>query len=444
MCGVAGGLNISNQDVEKMLETISHRGIDNYNIKKINNIILGVNILPIISNNRKNQPIVDMQKVGLVFNGEIYNYKDINLKYNLNIKDLNNDTNVLFRSLNAGLNNYNQLEGQFAFAYVENNKIHLVRDYPGISPLFYSIKDDKFAFASESKALESIGITEIKVVLPGTEIIYDCNKGNIHQNKWIELEKIEYQEPIDELDKLLNQVVRSQLTYGIRDNKVGILLSGGVDSALLAYYISLYNKDVIAFTIDGVDSEYAKEVCTKLNIQHIVIDAKKLFNNNSIEYKGNQYNQQFEPINNSLYVPTYIISQKAKQLGIKILYSGDGIDELFGGYDIHTGYEGWLNNISRNLLDTIHSYSLERYDLATMANTIEGRVPFLDRKIIEFALSLDEKYKMKDNNNKYIIRKIAERYLPKNIAWRDKIPMQVSTGSYKAIYRKEWGNSLMM
>lgn len=440
MCGIAGGVNIGQDTMRKMLDSIKHRGTDNFNIVEMGNAICGANVLPLMNDTKGSQPVI-VENNTLVFNGEIYNYKELAAAAGIYSGSDITDTKVLGKLMAKGNYDYNEIDGQFAFAVVNEDNITLVRDYPGIVPLFYSVQKGRFAFASESRCLELAGFEVVNVVIPGTEVTY--NNGNIKTNKWIKFKGDTLKNPVDELDELMESAVRSQVLHGNPQNKVGIMLSGGVDSALLAYYMKLFKKEVYAFTIDGIDTEYAKMISDTLSLEHVILDGVPLYNDKADIYRPEQYNNHFTNLNNSLFVPTLVIAERAREVGIKILFSGDGIDELFGGYDIYSGYDGWVNMITHNMVDTVHSYSLERFDLAAMAHTIETRVPFLSRQIIGFAFNLDEQYKIRGKENKWIIRKIAEKYIPPEVAWRTKYPMQVSTKSYETLYGKEWQGSIL-
>ncbi|KOY65416.1 asparagine synthetase B family protein [Clostridium sporogenes] len=439
MCGIAGGINVNNLKIINILEKTSHRGTDNYHIKSNGNVIMGINILPLYNGKSKNQPISNLESV-FVCNAEIYNCKEISKKYSIERYEYMTDSEILAQLMKLECFDYNELNGQFAFAYAKNNELILVRDYPGISPLFYARKEESFAFSSESKGLVAAGFEDIQVVKPGTKVV--IRQGKIEIKSWINFKKINILNPINELDEHMNNIIRSQIQHGTVRNKIGIMLSGGVDSALLAYYLSLYNKDVHAFIIEGQDSKYAKIVSKYLKINYTIIKAEEIYNQKSNIYKPEQYNKQFYELNNSLYVPSYIIAEHASNRGVNIMFAGDGLDEIFGGYSIYPKYPGNINIITKNIVDLMHAFSLERLDLALMSHTIETRVPFVNKSIIEFGLSLDEQYKIKDGHEKWIIHKIAEKYLPTEIAWREKCPMQVSTNSYQVIYKKLWKNSM--
>lgn len=439
MCGIAGGIGLESNEVEEMLNTILHRGIDNLHIYTKNNFSIGVNILP-INGQKISQPIADSDYV-MGYNGEIYNVNEISEMNGFNINNYGSDTDILFELIHDDLD-YNTLNGQFAIAYMDKEgAVHLVRDYPGISPLFYVLSKGKFIFASESNAIEQAGYEEIRVVVPGTEVIY--KDGNIHINEWINLKRQEFVNPVDELDNILSKAVQEQIIYGNCENKIGIMLSGGVDSSLLVHYATKTNKEFCVFTINGADNEYAEQVCKQYSLRQIQVKLDKCDKKIYDIYKSSKYNMQFNKLNNSLYVPTYIIAEAAKKNGIRIVLSGDGIDELFGGYELQESYNGYLNFVLKNMMQSLHSYSLERLDLACMIHTIEPRVPFLSRSVIEAAFSLDEEYKIRPEGDKWIIRKIAEKYFKKEIAWREKIPMQVSTESYSMIYGCNWEKCYM-
>ena len=372
MCGFAGFTNpvsesFAENTIKKMLCPIKHRGPDSNSIQISNNIALGHYRLSIIDLKGGQQPRIDKEDDSyLVFNGEIYGYKeqaDLLRAQGILLKD-NSDTEVLFKSLRYfGVEKtLEKIDGMFAFAYYEgkSDTLWLVRDPAGEKPLYYSMTEKSTYFGSELSSLAACKntlpfkinedalfsylhldyipkdktiISNINKVLPGEVIKIKNNTINKNFYFKINLDKkinISKNDAINQLEYLLEESIKKRL---IADVPIGIFLSGGIDSSLIAYYAQKHNNNIKSFTIkmdnDSYDeSKYAKLVADSLGIKNYIAE----FDDNAILESLDLVESKLdEPLSDPSILPTFLLSKFAKEQ-VKVALSGDGADELFCGY----------------------------------------------------------------------------------------------------------------
>jgi asparagine synthase (glutamine-hydrolysing) len=399
MCGIVGIFGGDIRFIENASLAIKHRGPDDHGIyiNKLHKIGLAHRRLSIIDTSSfGHQPMVsDDGKVVLIFNGEIYNYKEIR-------KDLiregylfkgDSDTEVLLNLyLSKGKEMLAYLNGIFAFAiYDENSKIlFLARDAMGVKPLYYSNQNNSFLFASEIKALlkltnqdramDPISINRylsflwcpgdgtplkcVKKLLPG-EAIFVKNGFVVNQWLWYKLpilsiprKKISRIKVVDGVTKKLRNAVHSQM---ISDVPLGAFLSGGIDSSAIVAFARELNPNIKCFSIEtkgkqdkGVidDLPYAKKVAKHLGVELEIasIESNKIAED--LEYMVAQLD---EPLADPAALNVFYISMLAKNQGIKVLLSGAGGDDLFTGYRRHYAlqmetYWNWMPKTIRTSL----------------------------------------------------------------------------------------------
>ena len=389
MCGIGGIININNSKIdpniiENIKDSLEHRGPDNSSIKYINesNCFVHTRLSIIDLNDRSNQPFQNEDKrYTLVFNGEIYNYKEIRKE----LEDLGvgftteGDTEVLLKGfIEYGPNVLEKLRGQFAFAIYDSTEesLFLARDRIGIKPLYLSNNENWFIFGSEIKAIEKSGVipfsedvesyisylrhlcvpgnrTGNKNILklePGEYAIFSLKEGLIRNKYWdpfsFEINNdIHEEEAIDEVERLLKESIEYRK---VSDVEVGLFLSGGVDSSLIGKLMKENEKSGLkGFNIDYEDHfegykgevQEAKYASSFLNIELI---------ENKIKYSDfqdilNNYSfYQDDLIGDEVGIPLYFLGKNARSNGIKVVQVGEGADELF------YGYEHWLRYIKLN------------------------------------------------------------------------------------------------
>lgn len=377
MCGIAG-FTVTNDFpsdniLARMLQVIRYRGPDDENSFVDQSIAFGHLRLSIIDLDGGQQPRTDSvnntnnTNNTLIFNGEIYGYKKLAKKLLENghrLKD-ESDTEVLFTLLRTiGIENtLNQINGMFAFAFRPQNtkKIILARDRFGEKPLYYTVKGKQLIFASEIKSIlqhplcsdsvidrgsictyltteyllgESTGYVGIKKLLPGHFLVFE--DGELSINKYFDTSEIlpiqqtSQPERLILLEEQLNLAIEEQL---VADVPLGVFLSGGIDSSLVAAISKQHQNEITAHTIkmpNGSfdESNHAIQVSKHLDINLNLIE---ITNNDILDTFNHIGGLLDQPFADSSMIPTYLVSQKTRQ-SVKVALGGDGADELFAGY----------------------------------------------------------------------------------------------------------------
>jgi asparagine synthase (glutamine-hydrolysing) len=372
MCGFVGFTSPKKNSkviIGRMLNSIAHRGPDGRGIYVDENLALGHARLAIIEPEGGKQPRFEKKnKNVLVFNGEIYGYKkfqDQLIKNNIHLKD-SSDTEVLFQLIKKeGIYGaIRQINGMFAFAYKDgkSGNVFLVRDRAGEKPLFYSLQDGILIFASEISGIrkhplykdnkidkcsiakyltlqyvpsDESGFYSIRKLPPGHILEFTHGKISLIQywkpeiNSLIKKES-DNQQKVFELNNLLISSVKNQL---IADVPVGVFLSGGLDSSLIAAIASQCKSDVTAFSMRMPGLTFDETPYAKLAAKYIGIPLEIITFENSeiIDAFDSLISKLDEPFADISLLPTYLLC-KATSKKVKVALSGDGADELFGGY----------------------------------------------------------------------------------------------------------------
>jgi asparagine synthase (glutamine-hydrolysing) len=378
LCGIAGLISrsVDQQSIKLMCDSLSHRGPDAQGIWTGKGIALGHTRLSILDPEpRSNQPFVKNGLV-IVFNGEIYNYKAIRDSLSGFCEfETASDTEVVLEAWRRwGTSCLENFRGMYAFAIHEfkSGKTWIVRDPFGIKPLFYySASDGRVAFASELKALEVVFRTEFEVdetaiaasllfcwipedkciwkqvrkLEPGCYLEIEPNR-NPERSRYFHPDKLLGQETITDLaqatsmlDDALYDSVKSHL---VADVPVSAFLSGGVDSSLIVAMASSLNPDIECYTIKFRDADksaeamaddayYAAIVAKELGVKLHTIEVQP----DLVELLPKIVHHLDEPIGDSAAISTFLICEAARERGVKVLLSGMGADEMFGGYRKH-------------------------------------------------------------------------------------------------------------
>ena len=427
MCGIAGAAGKETEaSVQRMLEAIRHRGPDGMGMFSQGDVTLGNVLLKITGD--MSQPIHN--RGALTYNGEIYNFREIAKKRDLST---DSDSEVLFEMIESiGMEAaLGELDGDYAFAFASDGTIQLARDPAGVKPLYYGRSEELFAFASEKKALSAIGITEINSLEPGYMLTH-C-EGRLMEKKvtgFVRRERI-----TDEnlgSDALFNAIERAvkKRTY----SPCAISFSGGLDSSLIAALCpeaELYSVGM-AGSHDSIQTKKAAVLLgmeDKLQLQELTIDDIVSALPDVIRAI-----ESAEPQKVSIAMPLFFASKNAHDDGIRVMLSGQGADELFGGYKKYGSLEPHeLENALLRDLDNIAKNNLERDDAASMTHAVELRVPYLDREVVELALRIAPELKIKNDVRKHILRLAAGKLLPDELVFKEKKAAQYSSGIYSAI-----------
>jgi asparagine synthase (glutamine-hydrolysing) len=450
MCGIIGVFDIKNNSqalrpqVLEMSKKIRHRGPDWSGIFCDTNVLLAHERLAIVDPQSGGQPLYSEDRnLILAVNGEIYNHMDLRK----DLTDYNflthSDCEVilaLYRKKGAAF--IEDLNGIFAFAlYDKENDCYLIaRDHMGIIPLYMGWDQfGQFYVASELKALEGV-CNKIEEFLPGH---YLYSKESQELQKWYTREWVDYENvkdntsDINELRSALEAAVHRQL---MSDVPYGVLLSGGLDSSI----ISAITKKYASKRIESNDTQTAwypqlHSFAVGLVGSPDLIAARKVAEHiGSVHHEINFTVQEgLDAIRDVIYhletydvttirasTPMYLLARVIKSMGIKMVLSGEGADELFGGYlyfhkapNAKAFHEETVRKLSK-----LHLYDCLRANKSLAAWGIEGRVPFLDKEFMDVAMRLNPEDKMAkdDKMEKWILRKAFEDLLPESIVWRQK------------------------
>jgi len=451
MCGIIGIFEINKEDSDlrsQLLEQsrkIRHRGPDWSGIYDGKKALLAHERLAIVDPQSGKQPLfsTDKKKV-LAANGEIYNHRELRkeLSKEYQFRTESDCEIILALYEEFGIDFLNKLNGIFGFAlYDEVNESYLVaRDHIGIIPLYmgWDIKG-RLYFASELKALEGY-CKKIEEFPPG-HYITNSTKEPV---KWYDPQWVSYDfvknsknSTLQDLQDSFEKAVHRQL---MTDVPYGVLLSGGLDSSV----VSALAKKYASKRVESDDRERAwwpslHSFAIGLEGSPDLIAAQKVADHiGTIHHEVHFTIQEgLDALHDVIYhletydvttvrasTPMYLLARVIKSMGIKMVLSGEGSDEIFGGYlyfhkapNDQEFHEETIRKLSK-----LHMYDCLRANKSLAAWGVEGRVPFLDKEFMDTAMMLDPQEKMitGDRIEKWILRKAFEDYLPEEIAWRQK------------------------
>lgn len=520
MCGICGVVRFGSSkvtetlqfdSVAKMTDSMISRGPDSQGLCLKQNMAFGHRRLSIFDLTEKgHQPMVDMgMGLTIVYNGALYNYRELRtdlegVGYSFYS---DSDTEVLLKAYHAwGTKAFDRLNGMFAFAifHHDNEDVLLVRDRLGIKPLYYSLNNERLIFGSTVQALLASGevdvdinpialhyymsfhsvvpspetiLNGVKKVPPGSFMVVGADGTVVKHQYWnLSFDNTPYGDLDEESWKFkvkehLERAVKRRL---VADVPVGALLSGGLDSSLIVGMLSrLGQNDLNTFSIGfesvggekGDEFEYSDIIANYFGTKHhqIVIDNRTL-----LPALEQCVKAMSEPMVSHDCIGFYLLSQEVSKY-VKVVQSGQGADEVFGGYHWYPPLleaENALDDYSTLFFDgddqafrqAVHSrfhkknYSrdfvakhfeqpgarsaidkalridttvmliddpVKRVDNMTMAWGLEARVPFLDHELVELAAQVPPEYKIK-NDGKHILKEIARKILPSEVIDRPK------------------------
>ena len=443
MCGIVA-INGNNADcwapqLDNMLGRLSHRGPDDKGTYVDSDIILGQTRLSIIDVAGGKQPIfAEDGQTCIVCNGEIYNHA--NLKDRLSQPhhfSTRSDTEAILHLFEEeGEKSVAKLDGMFAFVIYDGKDILVARDPLGIKPLYYSHKDDCLFLASEIKALKGIAGT-IKE-FPAAHY-YSTRDGIVQYYNLPEIG--EWNNNVDEICRgLRDRLYRAIEKRWMADVSVGCFLSGGLDSSLISA-VSKQNFDCLDTFSVGLEEEsqdlvYARKAADFLGTTHHEYAYTR---NEVLEVLPDviYHLESFDPALVRSAIPCYFVSRLARDY-VKVILTGEGSDEVFAGYHYFKRFDDKndVHNEALRILAGLHNMNLQRVDRATMAHSIEARVPFLDIGFVEYAMSINPELKQAGKEKKmekWLLRQAFAGFLPDEIIWRPKMEFAAGCGSEELI-----------
>ena len=524
MCGIVGANFKPNCNFLEIAKIMSNRGPDFCDVKRIGNNNFGHTRLSIIDlEMRSNQPMT-FDDILIVFNGEIYNYKQL-IKSEILECQTSSDTEVIIRLYQKyGVDFLKLLNGAFSFCIydIKKDKYFCARDRYGKKPFYYYFKDNKFIFSSMIKPIiKALGYTpkinkialaqylqyfvplapntfyqDILKLENGSYIIVENVKLTSKKYYKINTYKSIHDEPtaLKSIEDILIDSIEKRL---ISDVEVGSLLSGGIDSSLIStLYSQISGKKIKTFSVGYSEHKkyselpFASVLAKSINSEHTALEISQ---KDYIESLEDVFENLEEPHADPASVPLYLLTKEIKRQGIKTVLSGEGSDELFLGYEhyakflkyykfkdslqssqneflddiigalqTNTKESEYLRRVVKgeniyNSFGEIYTFNqkqklfnkcpnfksqhtkkdpvdwmsyidtkiwlgqalLSKVDKMSMANGVETRNPFLDYRLVDTTFSIDSKIKVGDTN-KYLLKKIARKYIPNEIINRSK------------------------
>ena len=450
MCGIVCAFDLKQPTDDlggqllSMSKKIRHRGPDWNGIYADEKAILAHERLAIVDPASGKQPLLSEDgTVVLAANGEIYNHKELrkSLSIPYTFKTESDCEVILALYKEHGKAFLDHLNGIFAFALYDSktNEFLIARDHMGIIPLYMGWDQyGTFYVGSELKSLEGV-CSKIELFPPGHLLTNNLEEPEQWYNRdWMSYDAVaENTTSIEELRAALEAAVKRQL---MSDVPYGVLLSGGLDSSVTSAVAKKYAE----MRVESNDEQAAwwprlHSFAVGLEGSPDLAAAQKVADQIGTVHHEIKFTIQegLDAIRDVIYhletydittirasTPMYLMARVIKSMGIKMVLSGEGADELFGGYlyfhkapsaqDFH---EETVRKLSK-----LHMYDCLRANKSLAAWGIEGRVPFLDKEFIDVAMRLNPKDKMAGNGKieKYVVRKAFEDYLPQEVAWRQK------------------------
>ncbi|CAM1345547.1 asparagine synthase B [Tenacibaculum amylolyticum] len=449
MCGIVCAFDLKEKSdalrpqILEMSKKIRHRGPDWSGIYSDDKTIMAHERLAIVDPTSGQQPLFSSdRRFVLAANGEIYNHQELRAQFKDKFEfQTKSDCEVIIALYQEkGVEFLDDLNGIFGFAVYDakTDEYLVARDHMGIIPLYMGWdKKGTFYVASELKALEGF-CNKIEVFPPGHYYTREDGLQRWYSRDWMEHEAVrENQTSIDELRDALEAAVHRQL---MSDVPYGVLLSGGLDSSITSAIAKKYASKRIesgdeeeawypqlhSFSIGlkgSPDLAAAKKVSDHIGTIHHEITFTIQEGLDAI--RDVIYNLETYDITTiRASTPMYLMARVIKSMGIKMVLSGEGADEIFGGYlYFHKAPDAEeFHKETVRKLDKLYQYDCLRANKSLMAWGIEGRVPFLDKEFMDIAMRINPEDKMINGERmeKWVLRKAFESYLPESVAWRQK------------------------
>lgn len=445
MCGIAGCFGKPDEvTVNKMLDTLGHRGPNDRGIHSGNSFTLGHTRLSIVDVQGGKQPILTTDgRAALISNGEIYNFRRIKKSQ---LKDVVFKTQsdaevVLHLYRQKGPECVKDLDGMFAFALADGDDFMLARDPIGIKPMYYGFHKNSLYFSSELGAMSFTGLDEVHEFPAGH--YYTPSEGFVAYYNVPPIEDhilTDIDETCDLIRKTFITSVKKRLLAD-PDVPIGSFCSGGLDSSLVAAIAADEIPNLHTFVVgmrdeNGVLSDDIK--AARIASKHIGSTHHELI------FTENDYYEALPTVINKLEsydpslvrcaVPCYLTCKLAAEY-VTVVLTGEGADELFTGYHYMKHYPvEVLNKEARRCIGNLHNINLQRADRMGMFYSLELRVPFLDVAMVDLSMKIPPELKIREHNGakieKWIFRKAFENtnYLPDEILWRYKVQYTQGSG----------------
>lgn len=427
-----------------LLRTLRHRGPDGSGFHQGASAALGHVRLAILDVAGGGQPMgSDEGRRWIVHNGEIYNFRELGAALEGRPLRTRSDTEVILRLYeDFGPSCLTRLDGMYAFALLDGHDLFLARDPLGVKPLYICRREGWLYFASEIKALLPVS-PNIQEFPPGHW--YHSRQGlrRFFDLKGWTTPRAPHEEPVAAVREAMRESVRKRM---VSDVPVGVFLSGGLDSSLVAALMRPHVEELHSFSVGMEGSEdlaFARRVSEHLGTIH----HEKTFTEEEMRAVLPEVIRHLESFDFALVrsaIANFLVAELAART-LKVVLVGEGADEIFAGYHYLKGlsHQEYADELMR-ITAALHNSNLQRVDRMTMAHGIEGREPFLDLALLRVAFAIPPEVHRKDRMEKGVLRRAAEDLLPSEVVWRSKEKFSRGAGSaqvFERIAEREIGDA---
>jgi asparagine synthase (glutamine-hydrolysing) len=457
MCGIAAiyaepGRALDDDAVafgRRMLDRMIHRGPDGEGEVRLGHAWLGHRRLSIVDIEGGRQPLVTRERDWfLVGNGEVYNHEHLRGRVGDAHFVTDSDNEVALQLLDQHCaDSLWSMRGMYAFvAAAQDGSMVAARDPVGIKPLFWARRDGLVAFASEVKAFDDEWQEDVELFPPG--YYWTPGKGLVRFREAVPDVPFDLVKPPEVPDapvpEELRNLIRHRLVAAVEremmaDVPVGVFLSGGLDSSLIAAIAGEVSKQPLhtfaVGTPDSPDLAAARVVAEHLGTEH----HERIYEPEELQALLPEVIRSIESYDPSLVrsaLPNFLLAELASRT-VKVVLTGEGADELFAGYEYVRAIadEEELHEELVRTVEELHSLNLQRCDRVTMAHGLEARVPFLDLDMIALGIALPPEWKLArpGQPEKRLLREAFEGWLPEEILWREKAQFGDGSGARDAL-----------
>jgi len=435
MSGIAGILSADEHDhLPKIVEKIKHRGTSNPIMWKSPSGALGASGISAV-NERPGPVATPSGDRAAVMDGRVTNVQELLGMLEVHKLEDYSDADVILHAFeDLGSRLFDVLEGAFALALYDKNRMIIARDRLGIRPLYYGFCEGDLCFASEIKALVDF-VNEVHEFTPGHYL--DSDKGLFPYQSYLP-EDVQPDGALDSAEQLADHLVEAVDRALPEGAEVGVWLSGGVDSSVVAALAKNSVERLYTFSAgvkEGPDLSYARQVAQYIGSEHY----ERIYTLDEMLAALEMVIYHLETFDAPLVrsaIANYLVSELASD-HVQFVLSGEGGDELFAGYSYQKEHESEVELLLsvQSAIGALHNTALQRVDRSASAHSTAVAVPFLDPAVVRYALAIPVRWKIRgpESIEKWPLRKGLEETLPDDVIWREKAKFWEGAGSASMI-----------